>query len=195
MDQRNLLRQEFIFLRHGQTDWNVEGRLQGRSDRPLDDDGIAQAHAAADQLMDEKVNLIVSSPLKRAQQTAEVVAKRLGFPVDVDPLLIERSFGSLEGRSLREILPDEHVSLHVASSTTLPPDCEPWEQVCTRALSAVNNWLSNHPAERLLFVSHYGVLSALSQKLCETPAPAKNAMPIRFVPSGREWEMIEVSRG
>ena len=185
-------RREFLFVRHGQTDWNVQGRLQGRSDRPLDADGIAQAHASSEQLADEKVSFIVSSPLMRAQQTARVISEALNVPISIDQHFIERSFGSLEGHLLSEILPDKSAGLEIASSTTLPPDAEPWDQVCVRVLRAMEKWLSEYRAEKLLFVGHYGVMSALCQQLCGATRPAKNATPYRFIPNEHEWDIIEV---
>jgi probable phosphoglycerate mutase len=64
----------FICLRHGATDWNRQGRFQGRTDNPLNDDGIAQAHAAAERLQQVALGQIVSSPLVRALKTAEIIA-------------------------------------------------------------------------------------------------------------------------
>ena len=192
MSQQIQFRQEFLFLRHGQTDWNVQGRLQGRSDRALNANGIAQVRSAAERLPDEKVSFIVSSPLTRARQTASILAERLDIPVNVEPQLIERNFGSLEGLLLSEIVPDRRMGLDVASSTTLPSDAEPWDQVCTRVLCAIEKWLSEYPTERVLFVSHYGVMSALCEQLCGTLKPAKDVIPYRFVPNEYDWKMVEV---
>lgn len=183
---------EFLFLRHGQTDWNLRGLLQGRSDRPLDDTGLAQARAAAECLAREDVGLIVSSPLLRAWQTAEIVSEKLDVPLRVDELLIERNFGGLEGRPVAEIMPGVSTGLEIASRTDLPPDTEPWEEVCDRALRAINSWLSGHTHERILFVSHYGVMCALCQQLCKAVIPVKNARPYHFVCSDAEWDMVEI---
>jgi broad specificity phosphatase PhoE len=85
-------------LRHGQTDWNVDMRLQGVSDIPLNDYGRQQAHTAANALRSGDWESIVSSPLSRALETANIVAAKLGFEnVEVLPELIERSFGVAEG--------------------------------------------------------------------------------------------------
>ena len=187
-------RRAFLFVRHGQTDWNVQGRLQGRSDRPLDADGFAQAHASAEKLVGEKVSFIVSSPLLRAQQTANVISETLNVPISIDQQFIERSFGNLEGRLLSEILPGKSIGLEIASSTTLPPDAEPWDQVCIRVLRGLDTWLSEYQNEKLLLVGHYGVMSALCQQLCGATRPAKNATPYRFVPNEHAWELIEVTQ-
>jgi broad specificity phosphatase PhoE len=84
-------------LRHGQTDWNIDLRLQGSSDIPLNDTGRAQALTAANAIAVGSWDVVLSSPLSRARDTAEIVAKELGMSVVILPELIERSFGVAEG--------------------------------------------------------------------------------------------------
>jgi broad specificity phosphatase PhoE len=86
----------FFFLRHGQTDWNAQGRIQGHTDMPLNETGMAQARAAAGRLAGHGIDCIVSSPLARAHKTAGFVAERLRLPVQLDGDLKERSFGAFE---------------------------------------------------------------------------------------------------
>lgn len=87
-------------LRHGQTDWNIDFRLQGVTDIPLNATGIAQAEAAAERILRADWDVVMTSPLSRAKDTAEIVMHRAGFNLDdliVEPLLLERSFGVAEG--------------------------------------------------------------------------------------------------
>ncbi len=191
MDQGNKYNREFLFVRHGQTDWNLQGRLQGRSDQPLNATGIAQAQASADRLANGTVSAIVSSPLLRAHQTATIISKSLGVAVSVENKLIERNFGTLEGHLVSEIAPAGCTGLEFAAMENLPADTEPWASVCERVSAGVDKWLNEFPDQRLLFVSHYGVISALCQKLLGAKKPAKNAVPYRFVQK-REWSMTEV---
>src|ERR687891_2945889 len=86
-----------ILARHGETDWNLERRWQGHSDRPLNETGRAQAEALAEQLAGEPIAAIYSSDLMRAHETARIVASRLGRDVVAVPGLRERRFGSWEG--------------------------------------------------------------------------------------------------
>src|ERR1043165_8930145 len=86
-------KQHFYFLRHGQTDWNVEGRFQGHTDMPLNAAGVLQAHDAAQTLAGCPVDVIVASPLVRALKTAAIVAERLDKPLFVDS----------EGTALRRV--------------------------------------------------------------------------------------------
>jgi broad specificity phosphatase PhoE len=84
-------------LRHGQTDWNIDLRLQGSSDIPLNDTGRIQASTAAKLIDAQSWDVILTSPLSRARDTAEIVAAELGKTVVILPELIERSFGVAEG--------------------------------------------------------------------------------------------------
>ena len=191
MGQEQEIIREFLFVRHGQTDWNLQRRLQGRSDQPLDATGIAQAQASADCLADETISTIVTSPLLRAHRTATIISKRLGVPVSIENNLIERNFGAFEGHLVNEIAPAGSTGLDLASMENLPADAEPWASVCERVSSGVDKWLDDFPDQRLLFVSHYGVFSALCQRLFGVNKPAKNAVPYRFVLK-KEWSMAEV---
>jgi probable phosphoglycerate mutase len=95
----------FAFIRHGQTDWNRDDRLQGSSDIPLNDVGRAQAHEAADLLRGHGWQVVVSSPLERARETAQIIADDLGIELGRSyPELIERDYGVLEGESSSEIV-------------------------------------------------------------------------------------------
>jgi broad specificity phosphatase PhoE len=86
-----------LLVRHGETDWNAEGRLQGHTDRPLSDYGRRQAQQLAGELEDEELEAIYSSDLARARETAEIVGERLGLPVVLDPDLREKDWGTWEG--------------------------------------------------------------------------------------------------
>lgn len=95
---------DLFVARHGEIDWNAVGRLCGRTDLPLNENGIAQARLLAEALIDSHAtpDLVIASPLKRASQTAAIVADRLGIPMETDARLIEQSFGVYEGRSNRD---------------------------------------------------------------------------------------------
>ena len=93
----------YIYLmRHGETEWNVLRRMQGRSDIPLNETGLAQARRAAAAMSGIPFDLIVCSPLVRTQETALIMAKGRDVNIIVDELLIEMGFGALEGLVLRE---------------------------------------------------------------------------------------------
>lgn len=89
-------------LRHGQTDWNIDLRLQGSSDIPLNETGRNQAAVAGATFSREDWDVIIASPLSRARDTAQIVAQKLNMPVVIFPELVERSFGVAEGFSHSE---------------------------------------------------------------------------------------------
>jgi 2,3-bisphosphoglycerate-dependent phosphoglycerate mutase len=86
-----------LLVRHGETDWNADGRLQGQTDRPLSEFGRRQARQLAHELTGEELDAIYSSDLARAHETAEIVGDRLGLPVALDPDLREKDWGTWEG--------------------------------------------------------------------------------------------------
>ena len=90
----------FWFLRHGETDWNAQRLSQGKTDIPLNGNGLRQAERAARTLTGTTITTIVASPLSRARVTAETVAARLGLPVQLDDELREVNFGEQEGHPM-----------------------------------------------------------------------------------------------
>jgi len=92
-----------ILIRHGETDWNVEGRYQGQADPPLNARGRVQALRLADGLASSGIETLYTSPLQRARQTAEIVAQRLNVPVHIEPRLVEIHQGDWQTRLRSEI--------------------------------------------------------------------------------------------
>ncbi len=182
----------FLFLRHGQTDWNAQGRIQGRTDTDLNETGLAQAQAAAQRLAGRGIQRIVASPLKRALRTAEIVASALALPVEVDDHLMERAFGSFEGRLFSEVRREHGIPPHHPVNRVMPPDAEQWPQTCARARGVVTKWLDAYGGETLLFVSHGGVFLALQEQLIGALPGATNAIPYAFTPAGDAWTVSEV---
>ena len=93
---------KIYLIRHGETDWNREGRLQGRTDIPLNQHGITQMERIGDYMADGgyRIDKIITSPLQRAGMSAEIIAFRIGYEksrIIVEPLFTERSFGDAEG--------------------------------------------------------------------------------------------------
>ena len=91
------MRGNFIIARHTTTDWNIEGRIQGQTDTELNEVGKKEALALAEKLLPLSISKIVSSDLKRAFQTAQIINQKLNVPLILDRRLRECSFGSLEG--------------------------------------------------------------------------------------------------
>ena len=88
---------EILLTRHGQTDWNVLKKVQGKADIELNKKGIEQAEATRDTLKNEKIDLILCSPLKRAKQTTDIINQERNIPIIIDERVSERDFGEFEG--------------------------------------------------------------------------------------------------
>ncbi|HNZ11272.1 MAG: Phosphoserine phosphatase 1 [Deltaproteobacteria bacterium ADurb.Bin151] len=103
---------QLILVRHGETPWNKEGRIQGTSDIELSDTGIEQARKLALSLKDSKIEAIHASPLKRAYRTAEIINSFHGRNIEVHPELMEMDQGDFEGLSFQELLACEKEFIH-----------------------------------------------------------------------------------
>jgi broad specificity phosphatase PhoE len=182
----------FICMRHGVTDWNRQGLFQGRTDNALNDDGIAQAHAAAERLQAVALRHVVSSPLLRALRTAEIVAATSSRKVTIDHGLIELDFGSFEGKPVRELMMQNGKSTAQGLVDMLPEDAEPWADVASRALRSVSAWLDRHPDDEILFVCHDAVMQSMAQRLTGNFFKNSHGKPFRFARTDDAWAVIEV---
>jgi probable phosphoglycerate mutase len=182
----------FFCLRHGLTDWNRQGRFQGRTDVPLNDEGISQAHAAALRLRHMRLDQIVASPLLRAARTAEIVAASSAAPLALDDGIIECDFGSLEGRSIADAMKQNGLTAPEQLATILPNDGEEWASVSVRSLRCVSQWLDRHPRSTILFVCHDAVMQAMSEALCSRWLDNRHGTPFRFDRTCDGWTIEEV---
>jgi broad specificity phosphatase PhoE len=184
-------RRLFYFLRHGETDWNREGRYQGTSDIALNATGIAQARAAARMLAPVPMDRIVASTLTRARKTAEIVAEHRNVPIHAERGLIERNFGSFDGLIIREVKAKHGVPLDQPSASILPDDADPWHEIFERVPPIIARWLNTYPGQTLLFVAHGGVFDALHRHLIgpRVGAESKHATPYAARPSPGGWTL------
>lgn len=152
-----------IFLaRHGESDWNVEKRFQGHSDRPLTERGRKQAHALADLVASEKIDAVYTSPLSRAQETAEIVAGRAGLEPVALPELREVDTGSWSGLSRADVearFPEGFSRWRSGGSGW--EDGETYEQMAERVIGALRTIAEDHPDGRVLVISHGGPIRAI----------------------------------
>ena len=158
-----------LLVRHGETDWNRDGRWQGHSDTQLNDVGREQAARVADEL-GGGVDVVYTSDLARARETAEIAAERLGLDVHVDERLRERGFGAWEGKTRAEIeaeFADAHARW-LAGEGPGADDAEAFADFAARIHDFLEDVLRRHPDETVLIVSHGGsirVIHALAQGL------------------------------
>ena len=149
-------------VRHGETAANVEGLWQGRQgDDPLNERGRAQSLAAAEALADSGASAIYASDLQRAQQTAGIIAGRLGLPVQTHPGLREYGFGELEGATTSEGLAQWRalVDQWRTDPSAKPRGGESAAEFTQRVGEALHEIISQHPSERVIVVAHGGSLS------------------------------------
>lgn len=139
-----------ILARHGETEWNREGRFQGHADPSLNDLGRDQAAALAESLSDEPLDAVYTSDLRRASETAEIVGARVRVPVERETGLREIDVGSWQGLTRTEIGGREW-------------DGESYDEHRTRVLEALTAIASRHPGGRVLVVSHGGTLRRVQE--------------------------------
>jgi broad specificity phosphatase PhoE len=149
---------QIVLVRHGATDWNLEHRCQGSTDRDLSETGLHQAEEIAIRLRAETVHGIYSSDLKRARQTAEVISQHHGLPVAIETQIRELDHGHLEGLTFAEIKQNYGAFLSRWRSEPAElevPGGERLIDVAERAWSGLNRIAARHgPAERIVVVSH-----------------------------------------
>jgi len=154
----NHKRSTHLFLiRHGETDWNVEGRYQGQADPPLNDRGLRQAHELGDKLASVNLDLLYTSPLLRSEQTAEIISRKLAIPFYKDERLMEINQGKWQTRLRSEIealYPDLFRRWETDPWEVTPPGGESLEQVGQRVFAAIDELLQKHSGKRIGIVSH-----------------------------------------
>lgn len=152
-------------LRHGQTDWNIDFRLQGITDIPLNETGMAQAMDAAIAIEASDWDEILSSPLSRAVETARIVSQENDFPeLVIDRLLLERSFGEAEGLS------HEEWRARYADANTVPGG-ESLQQLQTRAEKLLAHVADKYFGQRVLAVSHGALIRKLLRIVSNNELP------------------------
>lgn len=150
---------KIYLIRHGQTDWNLQGRFQGREDIPLNETGILQAQECAEVLAGEDFRAVITSPLSRARRTAEIIAERLGIAQIIsEEGITERDFSKVSGMT-----PEEREAFYASGE---PDDKEPWEQLCDRMMGALHKYARRFSRDNIIMISHgasiNSVLSVLS---------------------------------
>jgi len=158
-----------LLARHGETDWNRIGRWQGQADPPLNADGRDQAAALADELAGDGIAAIYSSDLRRASETADTVAARLGLPVVLDPGLREIDVGSWSGLTRAEVEERFPEGFARWQDGDIGHDGETSEELTDRIVAAVQRIAAAHEGERVLVVSHGAAIRALRRHVAGEP--------------------------
>lgn len=155
---------KLILVRHGQSTWNIERRIQGTLDPPLSDEGRQQAEALARRLRGLQVAAIYASPRRRAFETAEIVARRLNRPVISHACLAEIGLGAWEGRTVSELRAAHGGAYDTwlrAPRDYAPPGSEPADDFVRRVLDGIGEMVRAHPEGTLLLATHAMVARAV----------------------------------
>jgi probable phosphoglycerate mutase len=149
-------------LRHGESVGNAEGRLQGQADFPLSETGRQQSRALAKRWLAEGVTFdrVITSPLKRSRETAEVIAAALGLEVEYNPIWMERDYGKISGMDSAKAAQVEQRPLYAYPFVPVGETGESLWDLYLRGGEALRSLLS-YPAGRYLIVSHGGILNML----------------------------------
>jgi alpha-ribazole phosphatase len=161
-----------LLIRHGQTDWNLQGRYTGQSDIPLNQTGRDQACATAAELERKPPDVIYSSDLIRAQDTARLIAQACHLPVHTDARLREIHQGVWEGMHFDEIkarFAQQFAERQADPLSVAPPGGETVGQVRARVLAAVRDIVQRHPHGRAAIVAHGLALALIKAEATSYP--------------------------
>ncbi len=150
---------KIYLIRHGETDWNRQGRFQGREDIALNETGILQAEECGLALAGERFEAVVTSPLIRARRTGEIIASQLGISKLITEVgITERDFSKVSGMT-----PQEREAFYASGEKD---DKEPWDKLCERMFGSLYTYAKRFPKDNIIMVSHgasiNSVLSVLS---------------------------------
>lgn len=170
-----------IAIRHGETEWNSEGRFQGHLNSVLNEEGRAQAQALAERLAAERFDLLLSSDLGRALQTASAVAMRTGHEILVEPRLRERRMGIFQGLTPAEVqarYPEEYARFRTHDPDYVIPGGESMRQLFERSVACFSALAERYAGLTLATVTHGGVLAMLYRHAVSMPLEAPRDFPL-----------------
>lgn len=174
---------ELVLVRHGQTDWNSQSKIQGLTDIPLNNTGIAEAQVLRDD-MNDQFDYLISSPLKRAYKTTEILNNKLNLPIETDERLVERDFGDLTGCHVKLIHEADNIKDRNIEEGSLFED---------RVVSFINN-IAERGQGRYLVVTHGGFIVKLlsiikKEDMTWVQNPIKNCSMTKLAYSGT-WNIV-----
>ena len=163
-----------LLLRHGQTELSVQKRFSGTGDQPLTEHGRLQAAAAAARLATSGATAVVSSPVRRARETAELVAAALDLEVAFEPGLRETDFGDWEGYTFAEVKQKwpRELDAWLASTAVEPPYGESFDATATRVRQARDRVLAAYGGQTVVLVSHVTPVKTLLRLALDAPPTA-----------------------
>ncbi|MES9766748.1 histidine phosphatase family protein [Bacillus altitudinis] len=166
-------------VRHGETDWNAAKRIQGRTDIPLNDTGKWQAEQTGLYLKDAHWDVVISSPLSRAKETAHLILQHVHAPLVIMDDFIERDYGDAEGMSFEErqkLFPNKQY-----------PNMEPLSALQDRMLEGIEKVRATYPDQRVLIVAHGAAIHALLTSLADEQMGIQNTRLVNACLNYVEW--------
>ncbi|RKH27577.1 histidine phosphatase family protein [Corallococcus praedator] len=185
---------EFILLRHGETEWNAQGRLQGHLNSSLSREGLRQAEALSARLATLPFQALYCSDLDRAVQTAARIAARTGHDVRQDARLRERGLGILEGMTRAEAQqrhPDVFSAYAAGGPDFVIPQGESTSQRLRLAVRCLEELSARHPQARVVVVTHGGLLSSLLRDCLGIPPTTPRAFSVL----NASWNQFDLHEG
>jgi probable phosphoglycerate mutase len=170
-----------VLVRHGETEWNRLGRIQGHADSNLTPIGINQAEAIGVRLAGVAFDQIVSSDLGRAHHTAQLIAKHVGLEVEPDVRFRERGFGVAEGKTYAEIdheFPEMFSRIRDTDPDFAAPGGESRRRFHERVATVLTQYAETHVGKSVLVVTHGGVLAAIYRWLTDLPIASPHKIDI-----------------
>ena len=186
-----------VVIRHAETEWNIQNKFQGHLDSKLTLPGIKQAEAIADTLKGEAYDVIYSSDLERAKQTAEIIARRLNLKVHTEKDLREINLGVMQGLKKDEFIIKypEVISKYHADPEYVIPGGESKLQLYNRVTGILEKIVRKHKGHNILLVAHGGVLDCIIRYTFDIPLNKRrnfslfNASINRFAVENGEWKL------
>lgn len=194
-----MITRSFYFIRHGQTDWNAAEKVQGSSDIPLNSRGGEQAIHAARVVSRQPIDLLITSDLCRASETAHLINLGLGLEVVIEPGIREKNFGILEGKTLtemdalEEIINRDTTRPMQSNGKRQPQGAEFYDDFEARVLKAIEANLQKYPKANILFISHGAVFKAIHTALFGEKLGCENAVLYHFEKTADGWKLHDLS--
>ncbi len=186
---------KIILIRHGITDWNLARRYQGHTDIPLNEKGREQARELASMLAKEPIDVIYSSDLSRAYETAQIIAEGRNIPIQKSKTLRETHFGQWEGLTMDEIYskcPEDVTRLKKDPVHGKRPGGESRKMMYERVKTTLEKIIRDHPGKTVAVVSHQGALAAA---VCALTGEEYNEGRKKYRLENTSYHILEQSSG
>ena len=200
----------FLLIRHGQTDWNLENRMQGISDNPLNAKGLAQAEVLSQNLLEHHgdVSAIYSSDLKRAYSTAEALARKFAIPVVCSAAFCEYDWGDLEGMNISQLFARYEGKAGWLKATcpdrrerwgrTIYPHAETYNRLLVRFRDQLLEIAHEHPGEKVAIFTHMRAMRTMMADVMDEEVDPLETLPncavvnLYYAPEARTFRVGEI---